>query len=281
MTRKNDAHTDELEGVAQRLRNERPVASPLELDQIKTSAMSRATAGNRRGRAGARRLATAGLTIGLLAAGTGGVIAGQSSDGHNPGNATNTQYGSNCVAGNGGNGGNGGGGGGAEGGNGGKGSEGGSGGAGGAGGTGGAGGAGGAGGGGGSYNCNENSFNGSGNTTTITTTSGAVTINNNYFTATVTPVAASGVQGAKSTKPAFSSRSLKIHFHLGRKSHLRKLTLKINGKVYRVLKGSAASANINLTHLPCTSGATTITIVAVTSSGKTVTESHTYHLCQA
>ncbi len=35
MRRKNDAHKEELEGVAQRLRNERPEASPLQLDQIK------------------------------------------------------------------------------------------------------------------------------------------------------------------------------------------------------------------------------------------------------
>lgn len=277
MRRKNDAHKDELEGVAQRLRNERPEASPLELDQIKTSAMSRAKAGSRRHKAGARRLATAGLTIGLLAAGTGGVIAGQGGDHGSSGNASFTQYGSNCIAGNGGNGGNGGGGGGAEGGSGGNGSKGGTGGAGGAAGNGGNGGNGGEGGAGGSDNCDENSFN-----VTNITTPAAVTINNNYFTTTVaaTP-AASGVQGAKTTKSAFSSRSLKIHVHLSRKAHLKRLTLKVNGKVYRVFKGSAASTNINLTHLPCTSGATTVTIVAVTSSGKTVTESHTYHLCQA
>jgi hypothetical protein len=278
MRRKNDASKDELEGVAQRLRNERPEASPLQLDQIKTSAMSRAKSGSRRGRAGARRLATAGLTVGLLAAGTGGVIAGGGDGGGSHGNASFTQYGSNCIAGNGGSGGNGGNGGSANGGSGGKGSDGGSGGAGGAGGTGGAGGSGGAGGAGGSYNCNENSFN---TTNNITDTSGAVTINNNYFTTTVAPAASSGVLGAKSTKPAFSSRHLKIHVHLSRKAHLRKLTLKINGKVYRVFKGSAASKNINLTNLPCSSGATTITIIAVTSTGKTVTESHTYHLCQA
>ncbi len=44
MRRKHDAHKDELEGVAQRLRNERPESSPLELDRIKISAMSRAKA---------------------------------------------------------------------------------------------------------------------------------------------------------------------------------------------------------------------------------------------
>ncbi len=77
MPRKYDAHKDELEGVAQRLRDERPQASPLELDRIKTTAMARAKAGTRVARAGARRLAVAGLTVGLLAATTGGVLAGE------------------------------------------------------------------------------------------------------------------------------------------------------------------------------------------------------------
>ena len=40
MRRKNDADRG-LEGVAQRLRKERPEASPLELDRAKTTAMSR------------------------------------------------------------------------------------------------------------------------------------------------------------------------------------------------------------------------------------------------
>jgi hypothetical protein len=272
MRRKNDAHKEELEGVAQRLRNERPEANPLQLDQIKTSAMSRAKAGTRRRSAGARRLATAGLTVGLLAAGTGGVIAGQGGGGNGSHeNASYTQYGNNCVAGNGGNGGNGGGTGGANGGNGSKG---------GTGGAGGEGGNGGAGGNGGSYNCDENSFN---TTNVITTPAGSVTINNSYFTTTVsaTPAASGGVLAAKTTKPALSLRHIKIHLSLSRKTHLKKVTLKLDGKTFKVLKGSAASKNINLTNLPCTGSATTITVVAVTSSGKTITESHTYHLCQA
>ena len=78
-----------------------------------------------------------------------------------------------------------------------------------------------------------------------------------------------------------SLRDIKIHLNLSRRSHLRKVTLKLNGKTFKVLKGSAASKNIKLTNLPCSGGATTITVVAVTSAGKTITESHTYHLCQA
>jgi hypothetical protein len=249
MRRKNDAHKDELEGVAQRLRNERPEASPLQLDQIKTSAMSRAKAGTRRRSAGARRLATAGLTIGLLAAGTGGVIAGGGGHGHGGGSsisASSTQYGSECSITNGS--GNIGDGNGAESGN---------------------------------YACNENSFNNI--TITNSTTNEGGTVTNNYFSTTVsaTPAASSGVLAAKTTKPALSLRDIKIHLNLSRKTRLKKVTLKLDGKTFKVLKGSAASKNIKLTDLPCSSGATTITVVAVTSTGKTVTESHTFHLCQA
>jgi hypothetical protein len=240
MRRKHDAHKDELEGVAQRLRNERPELSPLELDRIKTTAMSRAKA-SRRGRAGARRLATAGLTVGLLAAGTGGVIAEH--HGKGGGNAANSQYGGECNIQNGnGNSGN--------------------------------------------NNGNENENNACNENTFITTTNnntGGTTINNYFSTVTVsaTPVPTSGVQGAKTTKAKTSKRHIKFHINVSRKSHLRKVTLKVNGKVLKVLKGKQASANINLVNLPCSNGGTTVTITAVTSSGKTITESHTYHLCQA
>jgi hypothetical protein len=255
MRRKNDADKEELEGVAQRLRNERPEASPLQLDQIKTSAMSRAKAGTRRHGAGARRLATAGLTIGLLAAGTGGVIAGQSGgDHHGSGggtSASNTQYGGECNINNG---------------NGNVGDKNGA----------------------GAENnaCNTNTYINEENnsTTTIyytTTNSGGGTTNNSYTTVSATPAATGGVLAAKTTKPALSLRDIKIHLNVSRKTHLKKVTLKLDGKTFKVLKGKAASKNINLTNLPCSNGATTITVVAVTSNGKTVTQSHTFHLCQA
>lgn len=250
MRRKNDADKDQLEGVAQRLRNERPEASPLQLDQIKTSAMSRAKAGTRRRSAGARRLATAGLTIGLLAAGTGGVIAGGSGHHGNGGgsNASNTQYSGECNINNG---------------NGNIGDKNGA----------------------GAENttCTENVYineennNSVTNTTTITSNTSPVTIQ----VAPATPAASSGVLAAKTTKPALSLRDIKIHLNLSRKTHLKKVTLKLDGKTFKVLKGSAASKNIKLTNLPCSSGATTITVIAVTSTGKTVKESHTFHLCQA
>jgi hypothetical protein len=251
MRRKNDAHTEELEGVAQRLRNERPEASPLQLDQIKTSAMSRAKAGTSRHKAGARRLATAGLTIGLLAAGTGGVIAGESGGHHggSGGNAASTQYGGECNI------------------------------------TNGSGNVGDKNGAGAENNaCNENVFITENNTTTNTTTN--ITNNNSTNTSPVTvevvpatPAASSGVLAAKTTKPKTSTRHIKIHIDLARKSKLKKVTLKLDGKTFKVLTGKEASKNINLTDLPCSTGTTTITVIAVTSSGKTVKESHTYNLC--
>jgi hypothetical protein len=252
MRRKNDADKEELEGVAQRLRNERPEASPLQLDQIKMSAMSRAKAGSRRHKAGARRLATAGLAIGLLAAGTGGVIAGGDGGHHGGGSisASNTQYDSECDISNGS---------GNVGDKNGAGAE--------------------------NITCSEISYITENNSSTNTTTINNYTTNDTApVTVDVVPAGSSGSGGvlaAKTTKPALSLRDIKIHLNLSRKTHLKKVTLKLDGKTFKVLKGSAASKNIKLTNLPCSSGATTITVVAVTSTGKTVTESHTFHLCQA
>jgi hypothetical protein len=237
MPRKHDAHKDELEGVAQRLRDERPQANPLDLDRIKTTAMARAKAGApRRGRAGARRLAVASLTVGLLAATTGGVLAG----GHKGqgGNAANAQYGGECNISNG---------------NGNVGDKNGA----------------------GAENnaCNENIF------ITETTTNVTNTVTNNYNSSTVTIAAPvnNGVLGATTTKKAkSSSRHIKIHINVPRNSKLRRVTLRVNGKIVSVLKGKKASKNITLVSLPCSAK---VTITAVTASGKTVTQSHTYSLC--
>ncbi len=309
MPRRHDAHKDELEGVAQRLRSERPEASPLELDRIKTSAMSRAQAGVKRTGAGARRFAVAGLTVGLMAAGTGGVLASVGSGGTHS-NAATAQYGSSCDTNNG-NGNSTGSGNGNKDGNGNgttsfasylgrsdKGSKGSSGG-----GTGNGSGNGNTNGnengnengndngnesndGNNNFNCNENSFNettiNESNTTTNNVTN---TVTNNYYSSTVTvsaSPAAGGVQASSTTKKATTStRDIKIHIKVPGKSKLRKITLKVNGKVVSVLKGKKASANIKLTDLPCSTGTagTTVTITAVTASGKVITQSHTYHLC--
>jgi hypothetical protein len=90
MWRKSDKHEQDMEDVVQRLRDERPEASPLELDRAKTSAMARPRSGSG-ARFGARRLVVAGFTVGLMAAGTGGVLA---AGGGNKaiGNAASAQY---------------------------------------------------------------------------------------------------------------------------------------------------------------------------------------------
>jgi hypothetical protein len=84
-----DAHNDELERIARRLRAERPQVDPLELDRIKTSAISHAMANS--GHSSPRRFAVAGLVVGLMAAGTGGVIAAGGAS-HPAGNAAIAQY---------------------------------------------------------------------------------------------------------------------------------------------------------------------------------------------
>lgn len=237
MRRKNEKHEPELEGIAERMRAERPEASPLELDQIKLSAMSRAKAAT--GRANPRRLVVAALTVGLMAAGTGGVLAAGGSGGA-AGNAASAQYSSTSVACGNNNG------------NGNSGNE--------------------SGNGNGNFNCNNNSFNNSGNT-----------INNNYYnSSTTTTITASssaslGVAGSKVAKT--SSRHLKIHVKLPRHGKLRSVSIKVNGKHIKTISGKKASANVVLANLPCGNGATTVTVTITLSSGKTVTQSHTYHLC--
>jgi hypothetical protein len=249
MRRKNEKHEPELEGIAERMRAERPEASPLELDQIKLSAMSRAKAAT--GRANPRRLVVAALTVGLMAAGTGGVLAAGGSGGA-AGNAASAQYSTTSIGcgnignNNGNNNGNGNGeGNGNENGN-----------------------------GNGNYNCNNNSFNNSGNTVN--------NITNNYNSSTTTTITASssaalGVAGSKVAKT--SSRHLRIHVKLPRHGKLRSVSIKVNGKHIKTISGKKASANVVLANLPCGSGATTVTVTVTLSSGKTITQSHTYHLC--
>jgi hypothetical protein len=300
MRRKNDAQR-EVEGVAQRLRKERPEASPLDLDRIKTSAMAHTRSGSG-GRAGARRLAVVGLTVGLLAATTGSVLAGGGS-GSSSSNAAVAQYGNNCDTnnnngeigsgngngngngnggGNGGNGGNsgghgysataswsGGGGGGGNGGNGGNGNGSGNGN------ENGNGNGNESGNGNNNYNCNENSFN-----TTEITNNYAGDVVNNY---TVVNAAPSGsVLGSKTSKKATtSSRRIKIHVRVPRGAKVRRVTIKVNGKHLKTIRGKKASANVELVNLPCSSGATKIEVSITLSDGKTVTAKHSYHLCVA
>jgi hypothetical protein len=252
MRRKNDKNEHELEGIAQRMRGERPEASPLELDQIKTTAMSRAQAAT--GRAHPRRLVVAALTVGLMAAGTGGVLAAGGSGGA-AGNAAQAQYSSTTsICANGNADGNGNGNGGGEG----NGNENGN--------------------GNGNFDCNNGSFNNDGNTVNNTTNN-----TNTYTSSTVTisgsQSASSGVAGTSISKVAKKSGKVKIHVKLSPRDKLRKVSISVNGKHLRTIKGKSASDNIVLTDLPCGTGATTVKITVTLSTGKTVTETHTYNLC--
>jgi hypothetical protein len=85
----------DLNEVAERLRSERVEASALELDRIKTRAMARATHSRSKGLLVRSRSIAALLTVALMAAGTGGVIAG-GGNGNGNGNASNSQYKPGC-----------------------------------------------------------------------------------------------------------------------------------------------------------------------------------------
>jgi hypothetical protein len=74
MWRRGDRLPSDVQEIAQRLREERPQASPLELDQIKTATLSRGRA--RRPRRGVRSLVVTALTLGVLTVGAGGAVAG-------------------------------------------------------------------------------------------------------------------------------------------------------------------------------------------------------------
>ncbi len=72
---------------------------------------------------------------------------------------------------------------------------------------------------------------------------------------------------------------MKIHINMLEQIEAQKVTLKVNGKIVSVLKGKKASSEHQLANLPCSANGTTVTITAVTASGKTVTQTHTYNLC--
>lgn len=85
---------DELQDVACRLREERPEVSALDLDRIKQRARARAFPSRTRGSTLKSRIVVALLTLGLMAGGTGGVIA--AGGGNSGGNASNSQYKPGC-----------------------------------------------------------------------------------------------------------------------------------------------------------------------------------------
>jgi hypothetical protein len=90
--RRNDENLpQELRDVADRLREERPHATALDLDRIKTRAVANAATSRPKGFALKSRGIAAFLTLALMAAGTGGVIAGNGNGGGN-GSAADSQY---------------------------------------------------------------------------------------------------------------------------------------------------------------------------------------------
>lgn len=236
MRRKKDPRLDDMEGIAQRLRCERPQATPLELDRIRASAIARARAVAAPTRVGARRLAVAGVTLGVLAASTGGVLAAGGGS-PSPGNAAVAQYGNNCNANN-------------------TGDH-------------------------NSYNCNENSFNTT-NVTNITNNTvnnyGSSNVTNNYTTVT-SPSPSSGVLGTSASKPTTSDRKIKIHVDVPRGAKVSRVTVKVNGKRLKTVRGKRASGNVELENLPCGNGTTTVVVTVTLTDGKTVSARHTYHLC--
>ena len=90
-----DSLPGDLREVAERLRSERAEASSLDLDRIKTRAVASAATSRTKGfQVKSRSIATL-LTLALMAAGTGGVIAA-SSNNSKPGNAATSQYKPGC-----------------------------------------------------------------------------------------------------------------------------------------------------------------------------------------
>lgn len=255
MWRKNDASKDELDGVAQRLRDERPTASPLELDQIKRTAMSRAKVSNGGRAFGTRRLAVAGLTVGLMAAGTGGVIAANGGGGLKA-NASTAEYSSNeCDTNNNV---------------------------------------------GGDNNGNNNNFNCNSGTISINETNNSTTndnstntnndsstntTTNNYYSSTVTlgtagTTAGSGVLASKQTSVAKSARSFSVHFFAAKGRKLKKLTIRLNGKIIKVLTGGNVATTLDFVGVKCTNVKQNLTLTGTLSNGKKITETRHYNLCQ-
>jgi hypothetical protein len=85
---------DDLNEVGERLHAQRYEATGLDLDRIKSRAMAQAASSGRKGSPVRTRSLAAVLTVALMAAGTGGVIAGSS--GGSGGNAGGSQYKPGC-----------------------------------------------------------------------------------------------------------------------------------------------------------------------------------------
>ncbi len=263
MWRKKQNLPEDVESTIQRLRDERPQATPLELDQIKTTAMSRAGA-RVRSASTSRRLVGASLVVGLMAAGTGGVIAAGATGG-STGNAASAQYstatttvtvtstspggvtiGNNntcVVVGN-----------------------------------------------GNTITCIIGNGNviGNGNNSPSTVTVSTVTASSAVLAAStsVTSTAAGGVSANSTTVPAKTTARVSRRFltisHIGFPTNVKYKTLlvTINGKTYKFKENGKLPVNINFAGLPCpTNGTQVVKITATTAGGKTYHTTRTYRLC--
>jgi len=256
MWRKKERTPSNLQGVDQRLRAERPQATPLELDQIKRTAMSRADASAPRS-SFARRFVVAGLTVGLVAAGTGGVIAAGSNGGygHNH-NAAGSQYSSTVTTtttvtqtiNN-------------------------------------------------TTSINIGSINNSpctvvapitGTFTCNIGTSGTVTVTASATSAVQVATLTSstsgngGVLGSTEkvkTKARTSSRELTIHPRFSKRYRLATETVTINGKAYKFFLHGRTAITVSFKGDACSTTTQHVKITAVTTKGKVLTERRTYKLC--
>ena len=95
MSNFDDRLPDDLRDLAARLRNQRAEATGLELDRMKTRAMAKAASSRSKGFALRSRGMAAVLTLALMAAGTGGVLAG-GGHGNGGGSSAKSQYKPGC-----------------------------------------------------------------------------------------------------------------------------------------------------------------------------------------
>ncbi len=95
MSKFEDRLPDDLRDLAARLHNERAEATRLELDRMKTRAMANAASSRPKGLVLKSRGIAVLLTVGLMAAGTGGVLAG-GGNGNSGASSGTTQYKPGC-----------------------------------------------------------------------------------------------------------------------------------------------------------------------------------------
>ena len=254
MWRRKQDLPEDVASAAQRLRDERPQATPLELDQVKTTAMSRAGA-KARGASTSRRLVASSLVVGLMAAGTGGVIAAGSSGGAT-GDAATSQYstttvtttitspgavnignGNTCV-----------------------------------------------------FVGNNNTLTciiggGAPPTVTVSVITTTASASSAVLGASTSVTASQTVQAASTTVPAKGrvSKRFLVVSHLGFPTNktYKTLVIKINGKTYKFKENGKLPAAFNFAGVACTAAnaVQVVKITATTSTGKSYTTTRTYHLC--